>query len=108
MPSASTAVIAAMLATMLLFRFEGYDIASRKEYALAWSPLVILDWSILSFLVGLVVWYVGKNTGRRGSVIGATTAVCLGFSVWVSVDMWFAIRRHGGLGREEIVVVVRK
>ncbi|KAM0697348.1 hypothetical protein Q7P36_003419 [Cladosporium allicinum] len=41
--SASTAVIAAMLGTMLLFRFEGYESASRKELAIAWSPLLILD-----------------------------------------------------------------
>lgn len=97
-----------MLGTMLLFRFEGYENASRKELALAWSPLVILDWSILSFLIGLVVWYIDKNTGWRGSLIGVTTAMCLAFSAWVSVDMWLAIKRPGGLGREEIVVVGKK
>ena len=97
-----------MLGTMLLFRFEGYESASRKELAIAWSPLLILDWSILSFLVGLMVWYVDKNSGWRGSVMGATTGMCLAFSTWVSIDMWFAIKRPGGLGREETSAITKK
>jgi len=92
-----------MLGTMLLFRFEGYITASHKDLALAWSPLVILDWSILSFLAGLIVWYKDKNTGWRSSIIGATTGLCLSYTAWVSVDMWFAIKRPGGLGRDEII-----
>ena len=58
--STSTAVIAAMLATMLLFRFEEYEEATWKELLLAWSPLALLDWSILSFLCGLLCWYKDK------------------------------------------------
>ncbi|SMY28582.1 unnamed protein product [Zymoseptoria tritici ST99CH_1A5] len=37
--STATAVIAAMLATMLLFRFEGYVQASRKDLCLAWRSV---------------------------------------------------------------------
>jgi ABC-type xylose transport system permease subunit len=99
--SASTAVIAAMLGTMLLFRFQGRENASHKELAIAWSPLIILDWSILTFLVGIVAWYVDKSNGWRGSLIAASTAFCLAFCTWMAVDMWFAIKQPGGLGREE-------
>ncbi|KJX98261.1 hypothetical protein TI39_contig423g00012 [Zymoseptoria brevis] len=98
--STATAVIAAMLATMPLFRFEGYVQASRKDLCLAWSPLVILDWSILSFLAGLVTWYTDKNPDFRSSLVGPMTGVGLAFCLWVAVDMWFTIRRPGGLGKE--------
>lgn len=92
-----------MLGTMLLFRFQGRENASHKELAIAWSPLIILDWSILTFLVGIVVWYVDKNDGWRGSMIAASTAFCLAFCTWMAVDMWFAIKQPGGLGREETI-----
>ena len=50
-----------MLATMLLFRFEGHETATRKELALVWAPLVALDWAIVAFVVGLLLWYGDKN-----------------------------------------------
>jgi hypothetical protein len=59
--SAMCAVISAMLSTMLLFRFEGHKTATRKELAIAWSPLVLLDWVILEFLFGLMLWYADKS-----------------------------------------------
>jgi len=94
-----------MLGTMLLFRFQGRESASHKELAIAWSPLIILDWSILTFLVGIVVWYVDKNNGWRGSIIAASTAFCLMFCTWMAVDMWSAIKQPGGLGREETMAM---
>ena len=74
--STSTAVISAMLATMLLFRFEAYEEATRKELLLAWSPLVILDWSILSFLGGLLCWYKDKVRYDGLSLIRLDSCSC--------------------------------
>lgn len=96
-----------MLGTMLLFRFQGRENASHKELAIAWSPLILLDWSILSFLVGIVVWYVDKNDGWRSSIIAASTAFCLAFCMWMGVDMWFAIKEPGGLGQEETTMMAK-
>jgi hypothetical protein len=99
--SALTAVIAVMVSTMLLFRFEGCEMATRKDLAIAWTPLVLLDLSIIEFLLGLMFWYAGKNTGWRAAVMGTQLAVLLVFSIWTAVGMWRTMSKKGGLGQEE-------
>ncbi|KAK6419455.1 hypothetical protein LTR95_017058 [Oleoguttula sp. CCFEE 5521] len=100
--STSTAVIAAMVGTMLLFRYEGYQEATRKDLILAWTPLIILDWSIVSFLGGIITWYVAHNPNFRSWLVGASTGVLLAFAMWLSADMAIAMKRPGGLGKEEL------
>ncbi|MCJ1266983.1 hypothetical protein MMC22_006868 [Lobaria immixta] len=99
--SALTSVVAVMLATMLLFRFEGVQTASRKDLAIAWAPLVLLDWGIVEFLVGLVFWYAEKNNEWRSSIMGTQFAVLLLFTIWTSIWMWGVMSQKGGLGKEE-------
>jgi hypothetical protein len=103
--SALTSVISVMLATMLLFRFEGCASVTRKDLAIAWSPLVLLDFAIVEFLFGLVFWYSGKNSRWRVSLLSTQLAVLLGYCVWISVWMWFTMSDTGGLGIEETRVV---
>lgn len=100
--SASTSVISGMLATMLLFRFEGQEIVTRKDYALAWLPLVTLDWSIVAFLIGLLLWYGEKSNKWRTVFFGSQTAAFLAFVCGVAAWMWLSMRRRGGLGKEEV------
>ena len=100
--SASTSVIAGMLATMLPFRFEGQEAATRKDYVLAWLPLAILDWSIVAFLVGLLLWYGEKSNAWRTTFIGTQTAALLAFVCGIAAWMWFSMRRRGGLGKDEV------
>lgn len=99
--SAITGVVSAVLATMLLFSFEGLERASRLDLAVAWSPLVLLDLSVLEFLVGTVCWYVDKNVRWRGAIMATQLAVLLGFTLTLSAWMWFHMSKKGGLGREE-------
>lgn len=99
--SATTSVISIMLATMLLFRFEGHETATRKHLALAWAPLVGLDWSIVAFVIGLLLWYGEKNKSWRTSIIGFQTGALLVFVSFVAVWMWTTMRRKGGLGKAE-------
>lgn len=101
--SASSSVIAGMLATMLPFRFQGQEAATRKDYLLAWSPLVLLDWSIVAFLVGLLLWYGEKSNGWRIALVGSQTALMLVFVCGVAVWMWSSIRRRKELGKEEML-----
>lgn len=68
-----------MLATMLPLRFQGQEAATRKDYALAWLPLVTLDWSIVAFLVGLLLWYGEKSNTWRTVIVGSQTAALLAF-----------------------------
>ncbi|KAF8864028.1 hypothetical protein BDZ45DRAFT_797919 [Acephala macrosclerotiorum] len=51
------AVVAVMLAIMLSFRFEGHVSATRLDLLIAWTPLVLLDWSI----VGADTMVLGKE-----------------------------------------------
>ena len=81
--SASTGVISIMLATMLLFRFEGHGTATRKDLALVWASLVALDWSIIAFVVGLLLWYREKND-RWTTIVGLQTGTLLLFVSWVN------------------------
>jgi len=99
--SAMTAVVAAMLATMLLFRFEGHETPTRKELAIAWSPLVLLDWAIVEFLVGLMLWYANKADGWRSSLVAVSISILLALTVWTAVWMWRDMSLKGGLGTEE-------
>jgi len=99
--SALTAVISVMAATMLLFRFEGHATATRKDLILAWSPLVLLDVTIVEYLLGLVLWYSGKNNSWRTALMSAQMAVLLLYSICVALWMWHSMSDKGGLGREE-------
>jgi hypothetical protein len=48
-----TAVVLAVATTMLLFQFEGVGKITRLDLAIAWSPLVLLDCSIVELFVGV-------------------------------------------------------
>lgn len=68
--AAASGLVSIMISTMLLFSF-GTDqnslVATRKEMVLAWSPVVLLDWSIVGFLAGFFVWYRGSEAGAYSS-----------------------------------------
>lgn len=70
--SACSAVVAVMLAVMLSFRFEGHKSATRLDLIIAWTPLVLLDWSIVGVLLGMCGWYWEKNLGWRAGVLSST------------------------------------
>ena len=102
--SASTSVISIMLATMLLFRFEDHEKATRVDLTLAYMPLVFLDWSILSLVVGLLLWYGEKNDLWRTTIVGVHTAAMLVFALGVAVWMYRTMSRIGGLGKVEGII----
>jgi hypothetical protein len=99
--SAVTAVISAMTATELLFHFEGFQKATRMDLAFAWLPLVLLDLSIVEFLVGLVCWYYGKSDRWRGTLMVAQSSSLLGGCIIVTIWIFFRMREKGGLGEKE-------
>ena len=55
-----SAVVAVMVATMLLFRFERHKKPARKDLRNVWAPLVLVDLVIVEFLFGLVFWYAAR------------------------------------------------
>jgi hypothetical protein len=103
--SAITGVISVMTSTMLLFRFEGQEQATRKDLALAWSPLVMLDVAIVEYLFGLLLWYNGKNNWWRIALMSSQLGILLVFSIVVAIWMWQTMSDKGGLGKEESLAV---
>ncbi|CAI0643643.1 unnamed protein product [Colletotrichum noveboracense] len=99
--SAVTGVLSAVMATMLLFAFEGFERATRTDLAVAWSPLVLLDISIVEFLVGIVCWYWAKNVAWRGALVAVELGSLMGCCVALSVWVWLRLSAKGGLGLEE-------
>ncbi|KAF2787135.1 hypothetical protein K505DRAFT_288497 [Melanomma pulvis-pyrius CBS 109.77] len=100
--SAFSSVTSVMTSTMLLFKFEGRESATRKDLAIAWTPLVLLDFAIVEYLFGLVLWYSGKNNEWRTALISSQLAFLLGCCVWLSFWMWDTMSGKGGLGKEEV------
>ncbi|KAM0271950.1 hypothetical protein ACHAQH_008889 [Verticillium albo-atrum] len=99
--SAITAVVSAVVAIMLHFMFQGVERASRLDLAVSWAPLVLLDFSIVEFLLGMACWYAGKNVSWRGVVMAVQTAGLLAYTLTVSAWVYFALSRKGGLGKDE-------
>ena len=99
--AACTAVFAVMLAVMLSFRFEGYTSVTRLDYGVAWTPLVLLDWSIMGVLLGIMCWYWRDNVGWRGELMTGVVGTILVFSIWVTWWMYQHLSRKGSLGEAE-------
>ncbi|KAI9820609.1 MAG: hypothetical protein M1827_004978 [Pycnora praestabilis] len=105
-----SAVVAGMLATMLLFCFEGYAPGARKDLLAAWAPLVLLDWSIVAFLAGMLCWYAEKNR-QAGDIASWRTIIMvvhvgalLIASMVIAGWMWGVMNRRNGLSVEEMEV----
>ncbi|CAJ2502124.1 Uu.00g049770.m01.CDS01 [Anthostomella pinea] len=96
-----TLVTAVMVATMLLFKYRDFEEPTRLDLAVAWTPLVLLDLSIVELILGLVIWYGSKNGGWRMGVIVAQLFVFLTLAVAMAVWMWNTMSTPGGLGAHE-------
>lgn len=98
---AIAAVISIMLSTMLIFWFETVDSRLMSDYCLLWTPVILLDWSILAFLFGLTFWFADRNILCRAILIGLQTGILLLFSIFVAVRMTVTLRRAGNFGTTE-------
>ncbi|KAL2815269.1 hypothetical protein BDW59DRAFT_153948 [Aspergillus cavernicola] len=85
--AAVTAVISSVMATMLLFQYAGISRITGKDLAVAWSPLLLLDLSIVEFLIGMTCWYSSKNTRWREALMATQLAgllgLCFGLTTWL-------------------------
>jgi hypothetical protein len=103
-----------MITTMISFEFEEQcsssdQIVSHGESLVAWMPIILLDWSIVTFLIGFLVWYGSlEGQSRYGigfitvQVVGLLTVCCL-----LSLKMFIHMSKAGGLGPEDPHQVVR-
>lgn len=100
--SALSSVISIVLAIMLMFQFEGREKATRRDLAMAWVPLVVVDLAIVEFLLGLVLWYCGKNRSWESALMVVQFVFWMGCCVAISSWMWVTLSDKGGLGMEEM------
>ena len=56
---------------MLLFGFEGYETVTRRDFMLAWTPLIALDLSIFVFMAGLLLWYTERTQGSEDKIFNS-------------------------------------
>lgn len=100
-----TSIISVVIAIMLHFRFEGYEMPTRLDLAVAWIPLVMLDIAIVEFLLGLLLWYAAKNNMWRTALMTSQfAALIIGTSV-IAVWMWNTMSVKGGMGKIEYEAV---
>ena len=93
--SVFTGVISIMVTNILLFGFEGYTSVTCNDMALAWSPLVILDFSILAFLGGLLLWSTDKSNYWTIPVLGSLASILLLINCWAAINTYFIMSRTG-------------
>lgn len=90
-----------MIATMLLFLYQGHDVPTHKDLVLAWLPLVLVDVAIVEYLLGLLLWYGSKNTKWRFAVMGVEVASQLVGTIVIAFWMYSRMSLAGGLGKDE-------
>ena len=89
-----------MLGTMLLFGFEGYETVTRRDFVLAWTPLITLDLSIFAFVAGLLLWYAEKTQGSEDKVFNSLASALFSMISWAAVRIWSILSTGAGLGKE--------
>lgn len=96
--AACSAVFAVMLAVMLAFHFEGREAATRLDYGVAWTPLILLDWSIVAVLMGLLCWYWERGKGWRFGMLVASVGLVFVYVLCLALMMIKKLRDEG-MGR---------
>ena len=99
--AACSAVFAVMLAVMLSFHFEGHDSLTRLDYRLAWTPLILLDWSIVAVLIGLLCRYWERSKCWSFGLLVASVGLVSAFVLWVALMMWRRLRNEGRKNEDE-------
>ncbi|KAL1863056.1 hypothetical protein Daus18300_008212 [Diaporthe australafricana] len=96
---AIAAVVSIMLSVMLIFWFETVESVVMRDYFLVWTPVILLDWSILALLFGITFWYADRNVVWRATLINLQTGTLLILSICVAVRMAITLRRKESLNR---------
>jgi hypothetical protein len=85
--SVITGVVSSGVAMMVMFYFEGVDMAYGFECVFAWLPVVVGDISFLELAMGLCYFLRDRSSGQLwGGFVGYTgawIAFCVALSVWM-------------------------
>lgn len=102
-----TSVISIMLSTMLLFKFDGCDTATKREFLVAWTPLIFLDLAAMEFLFGLALWYATKTQLWRGVLMSSQLATLLIYCFVIAGWMYLTRSFKKAIEKERKPTVVR-
>ncbi|KAH7124917.1 hypothetical protein B0J13DRAFT_565826 [Dactylonectria estremocensis] len=83
---ASVAVIS--FAAMLLFIFKGYQRPAKEELVIASTPLLLLNITIIKFLLGLNCWYAHRYSQSSSVVLAVETVLVLVLMVVIAGWIW--------------------
>lgn len=85
--STLTSLVCVIITTMLLFHHEDTKEVKRIDLALAWTPVILLDISLIELLIGITCWYWGKNKHWQGTILAlelfGLLSWCVGISAWI-------------------------
>ena len=91
--SVFTGVTSIIVTTILLFGFEGKNSVTWNDIALAWLALVTLDFSILAFLGGLLLWSADQNSHWTIPVFGSIVGLLFLTNCWAAVNTYLVTNR---------------
>ena len=86
-------VTSVIVSTILLFGFEGYENATWNDIALAWTPLVTLDCSIFTFLMGLLLWFTDSKENWYITIFGSVASMLFLIICWASINTYLIVKR---------------
>lgn len=89
--SVFTGVTPIMINNILLFGFEGYISVTWNDMTLTWSSLVTLNFSILTFLEGLLLWSVDKSNYWTIPVLDSIASILLLINCRATINTCFVI-----------------
>ncbi|RSL89654.1 hypothetical protein CEP52_014858 [Fusarium oligoseptatum] len=82
----SVAVI--FLAAMLLFAFRGYQRPTNEELVIALTPLLLLDITVIKFLLGLNCWFAHRYSQSSSIVLATETILVLVLMIVIAMWIW--------------------
>lgn len=94
-----TSITAITSATMLQFTFEGCKEPSRVGKILAWTPLAMLNFVIIEFSAGLILWYTDKYPTWIATSVGVEFSVLFGGLIIMAIWAWIKMSGPGDLAQ---------
>ncbi|KAF4967121.1 hypothetical protein FSARC_5282 [Fusarium sarcochroum] len=90
---AITAVATVIITLMLKFVLDEPNLRlQRLDFALAWIPFVLVDWTSLELAFGLVKWHTSNSAGKPAVAFDTGALALLTLTLMVAAWVWHRIR----------------
>ena len=99
--SIATSVTSIVVTTILSFGFEDRESATRLDTIVAWSPLIVLNWSIFAFIAGLLLWSAGRHDVGGITCLSSFAGALFVVVFWATIHTSYLIIRKNGSTKVE-------